>query len=310
MLIPTNFSRCILCLVNPPASKEHIFPKSIGGRFQARILCAPCNNNRCAEIVASIQKDSWYLTALTNLKNELPDLYNRTPFQYANRALDGTVIKSSIKNGVHKVTTQSSIDGALTADEANTPRIIRSILSKEGYPESEIKKWEQECTEMPTNTEIRLPNGHVFKKQPGPPLIPAYEGVSTCELAAALIGYEFLALLLGNTIYDAAFAHIREFIGDYQPKSNINVEHCLSRTYHPRHQIDFVQNGRRVDISVNFLGASAYRITLFNVIGEIKDICFVEDLKRKKSFIAPSHVDARAGRFSDMDTLGSGAACI
>lgn len=295
MLIPTNFNRCILCLINPPNSKEHIFPESIGGRLQAQILCASCNNNRCSAIANTIQNDSWYLTALSKLKEELPDLHKQTFFQYANRASDGTVIKSSKKNGRHQVATHSAPDGTITSDEKVMPEIIRGILSKEGFDKSEIQQWEKECLHMPTNTDGRLPNGNILKKREGPPLIPKFNDNCLCTSAAMLIGYEFLALMVGNYIYDDSFSYIREFLKTEQTTERIYIEKFHVRNYRPQHEIDFVQNGRKLTITVRFLGASVYRIALSEFLAEIKDTCFVEDINGKRSLTASSHEEARKG---------------
>ena len=178
------------------------------------------------------------------------------------------------------------------------------MLSKEGFSESEIKVWAQKCDQVPANSEIQLPAGIVVKKRKGPPLVPKFDDNCTCELAAMLIGYEFLALLVGETIYNNSFNHIREFIKTGQTSAKISIEalHNPNQdTYRSRHEIDFIQNNERLIITVKFLGASVYKITLSGFVRPTEDICFIEDLKQKKSFIAYSHDDAKKGKFHGMD---------
>ncbi|MFH1245643.1 MAG: HNH endonuclease [Candidatus Omnitrophota bacterium] len=305
MLLPTDFAKCVLCLENPPISKEHIFPESIGGQFKAKILCESCNHNRAAQIAAGIQKDIWYLNALTKLQEVLPDLYKRTTFKYATRTPEGIVIKSSVKNGIHKVTTIESNDGVIVADEKNTANIIKGMLSAKGLPKSEIDNWAQKSGQIPANTSIQVPAGIVVKKQEMPMLVPEIQNNGTCELASMLIGYEFLSLLVGNIIYDTYFDPIRKYLQTGQPSTIYSIEVFQTNpdTYHSRHQIDFVQEKERLIITVNFLGASVYKITFSGFVWQIKDICFIEDIGQKKSLIALSHDDARKGNIHDISTL-------
>lgn len=303
MLIPSHFNRCILCLKKLPLSKEHVFPESIGGRFQALILCTPCNNNRGAQLAATIQKDSWYLAGLKHLQNELPDLYKNTSFKYASRAPDGTVIYSSIKNGIHKVATKTAQDGTITTDEKNTDKIIQGLLSQKGYNDSDLKDWGQKCNRLSPNTEIRIGKDLLVKKKSGPLLVPKLEGDGTCEFAAALIGYEFLSLRIGEHIYDSEFNYLRDFILTGSPSKEINLEMLYNNNtnnYRPRHEIMFMQNGDKLIITVKFLGASIYRITLANLVWKTPGFVFIEDIKQRKSFIASSIENAKNSIFHEI----------
>ncbi len=296
MLIDTKFNRCILCLKSIPLSKEHIFPESIGGRFQARILCTSCNNNRGSNLFATIKKDMGYLEGLKYLKNELPDLYKSTEFKYASRASDGNIVYSRTKNGIHKVQTKKSLDGSIITNKKDACIIIHGLLSSKGYCVSGINDCVQKYKQLAINSEIRIGKELIVKTKLGPSLVPKPEDDETCKLAVTLIGYEFLALLLRDDIFDSRLDYLRDFIktGIQTNKINFAIFGNVISNYRSRHEILFNQSNEQLIITVKFLGASIYKITFTEFIWKIPDIIFIEDIKQKKSFIA-SIEDAKKG---------------
>ena len=307
MLLPTDyvFHHCILCCTNPPSTKEHIFPESIGGRFQAFLLCPTCNNNRGGQLAATIQKASWYLEALKTLRDDLPDLYKATSFYYSSRLPDGTVIKSSIKNGVHKITT-AKMGGVIIADEKDIPDIVRDILSKAQHPGSDIAHWVKTAENLTANGTLQLPNGAVIRKQVVTHLVPSNDPNCTCELAAALIAYEFLALLIGKPIFSSDFDSLREMIISGKPSETIHIKalHALIPP-RPRHEIYFTPGTGELLVTVKFFTLEVYEIKFENFSRIIPDMVFLEDIKGKKSFLALTKEAARQGKFHDLSLAGS-----
>lgn len=302
MLISTDtLDKCILCCSATPNSEEHIFPACIGGHFRAKILCQTCNSICGIKLVPMIQKDSWYLTALEWLRNELTELYNSTPRKYLGRIGDDNYFEIITNDGKISVRTKQLPDGTIVADESNA-KPLAGMLRKAGLPQNEIDFHVKEYLDISPGSARIFPANIYVRKKTGPELIPNFGKAPLCDYAALLIAYEFLALLLGHAIYAQEFDCLRETIKDSAIHGNrIRIEPLFARTAKPYHQIDFQQSGFDLLITIRFLAASAYQITLSNFGYKIPDICFIEDLKYKKSLLAMSHLDARNGNFKLLD---------
>ena len=68
MRVEFDFAKCIICLERSPGSWEHVIPRSLGGRLQARILCKKCNSELGSQIISSLQSDPSIRFAFENLK--------------------------------------------------------------------------------------------------------------------------------------------------------------------------------------------------------------------------------------------------
>lgn len=221
MLINIKFEKCILCCNQPTQSKEHIIPKCIEGNFQAMVLCKKCNEGISAKLMRKIREDSWFLSALKYLRNELPKLHQKTSGQYSNRDLVDVIIEG--------------------------------------------------------------PN-------------------ELCGPSAVLMAYEFLALLMRDSIYDKKLDCIREFIKNPDKVCDdiiVIPKIAVSRKIYPRHEISFLPQTEQLTILVKFFHVSGYEITFKKFFYKVPDIVFVEDVKQRKSLLAISHEEARKNNFMD-----------
>lgn len=80
---PMHFDRCPICLTPNPTSKEHIPPRSVGGRVMT-LTCKPCNSDFGGRVEPDLY--SWCLDALVNTRasgtgapgrRRLPTVYRR-----------------------------------------------------------------------------------------------------------------------------------------------------------------------------------------------------------------------------------------
>lgn len=301
MKIKFDFDKCIYCLENPADSWEHIIPESIGGRLQVRALCSHCNNSLGSELISKVRKDPSIRLAVKNLKSKIPELFrsieNGQPYFAPGK--DNTVVRLIRKNGRYVIVPEQKEDGLIILDTKQVSKNIAQKLKKGGLTEDEIADKIQSFQELEPDKMIQLSNNlKVVKRETGP-IEQCFTNLKDKrvnllgERVVVLMAYEFLSLLIGNSIYEDRLDFIRNFIREGKQSAKLVIKSFMTRDYSPDHRIYPELLKREIIINIILFGWLWYKVLLKSFALSSPDFVYVEDLKNKKTLIAETVAEAK-----------------
>ena len=299
MCVKFEFEKCILCLERPADSWEHVIPQSLGGRLEARLLCTDCNNKFGSQFVSALRSDPSIRMALENLKGELPDLYYgaQDGLPFAGKAADGSIVRSSRKGNRWRTLNGPGVRGSRIQDTRDARKALERILTKQGLSDQEVNWWAWKFDSLDEDIPLVLPDGKTFVKRDIPPLIPELTAQFVSERVPALIAYAFLALLIGNLIYQDNFNEIRQFIRWGICSDRYTVQRLSSGKYVPAHAIDLQSEESHFTVFVRFFRWLVFAIKFDRFVYLAHDAVYFEDLRQGRSLIAISQSDAQDGKW-------------
>lgn len=300
MKITYNFTKCIICLKNPPGDQEHIIPQSIGGRLKAHVLCTECNKRFGSELIGNLKSVPEIRLAMEHLKDELPSLYWRflDKAKFVGDAEDGTKIYASNRKPKKKVLPAKGRNGSIILDTKEAKKALETDLERQDFPEEVIAKYKEEFEQLEEEVPLVLPNKNIFIKKHIPVLRPNLETVKMDDRLPTLIAFEFLALLVGKEVLKSSFSPIRSYIDNGKTTEKVKVEHfCGGNEYDTFHAILVtpIENAMRIDIRLFRWITIAVTFYGFDYRGV--DSIYLEDMKTSASFFAPTHKDALNGKW-------------
>jgi len=301
MKVPTQLQKCIICCERPIDTWEHILPESVGGRLQARILCGTCNSEVGSEIEADIKSDASIRLAIEHLKRELPDLYGKMQNhqRFIGKDSQSRKVKMYCRKGKIRVRTETIDDGSLIQDTDKARGDLQRMLRKKGIGELEISRVLEQFDTLPEDQRVKLPYGLVVAKWSIGSAQPDLTAPLMDNRVPLLIAYEFLSLVLGPVIFSEKLNSIREAIQGKQWPSFCSIDYLATRKYAPEHSLYMKAGKLEATIFVRLFGWLVYAVHLkvrgFHHLGDIP--VYVEDLKKKRSLLAPSLEMAKRGRF-------------
>ncbi len=289
------FETCVLCTNNSVDSLEHIIPDCIGGRLEVGLLCTHCNNQMGTELVSKLKKDPSIRLAIWNLKNEIPDIYEKIECgqDYIGKDSNNNQIKFVYKNSSFKVKTQKKDDGSIISDTQRVQSDFRKMLKKDGLSDKEIDERIKFFENQEDESFVQLSKNLKAIKRSVKNLFPSLLGPLIENKMIVLIAYEYLSLLLGDLIYDSYLDYIRAFIRNSIESKDIFVEPLSARHYLPYHKIYPELLDEETIINIRLFEWLVYKVHFKNIRVRCKDYVYVEDLKNKKSYIAESLEEAK-----------------
>lgn len=267
MEIPWILDRCILCLDNGVLSKEHIIPEQLGGKLWSKILCKNCNDQIGHEIEADIKKDPSIRFALEGIKLEAPDTYKKlsSGLEFIAISNHGKV-KGKIKNNEFNPRTYREKDGSIIQATKNAKQSIRRILEKQNQSNDEITKKLLVVENAPLNELIKLDDNFEFIKRGIDEIHPDLTGEMINDIVLLKIAYEFLALHLGNYIYQDSLQPIRDFIlNKTKDPSFCEVEYLRTTRYEAFHGMFIEQKQPCIWVQIRLFGWLVYRVKFPNL---------------------------------------------
>ncbi len=284
--------QCIACCKNDADSFEHIIPKCIGGRFQINFLCSSCNNFKFgSKLVGGLKKDPSIRIAISNLRKQLPDLYqsmeNGQDYVASNKS--GDSVKLKLKEGRHEVKFEKREDGSLIVDPDIGKSNISKILEKDGCSPQDIQQYIQDIDSMPENKTVNLTKRSGVTKHSIDSIVPDLGSDFIDDKLVALIAYEFLALICGKNIYNHSLGFLRDFINEGICTERINIQQFQADNYDTFHSICSEVRDNETNIKISFFRWLVYVVNIKNFSYSGPDIVFREDLKWKKTWIAKTN---------------------
>lgn len=299
MRIATGFTRCIVCLTNEVGDWEHILPRSVGGRLEAKLLCNACNHKFGSEFVSQLNQDIKIRYAYEHLREQIPFLYNKAQAKatWVGKTPDGSIVRLSNSAGKPKILPAKQADGSLILDTNEAASALKIKLAKAKLTNEEIAKYQERFDTLSEDEFLPLPTGDIFIKRASPKFYPEIVPYNITERLPTLIAYEFIALLIGDVVYDEYFQPVRDYILLGTKTDALLVRPLFAEKYSPYHIIDFDMEANATTINVRLFRAIIFSVTFVGLPYPGPRVIYQEDLEDRVSLIALSKDAAYRGEF-------------
>lgn len=245
-------------------TEEHLIPKSLGGRLTCYFVCAACNSQLGHAVEADANNDPTVRLLATKLESSFPHLANsfsdKQPFFSTG---PGGKSRGQIKNGEFVVQSRKLNDGSLIQPTAVAAKSLRQMLKRDNHDEAGIAEALRIFEVAPENTKVALSDKIEVVKWSIEAIQPALDGPFMNPIVPIKSAYEFLALHLGNTIYEDSppLATIREVLfGANLNERYVQVERLQAADTKPFHGIVFEGNNPYAVVQLRLFGQLAFRV--------------------------------------------------
>jgi len=250
-------------------------------------------------LIVKLKSDPGVRIALENLRDEIPDIYKqairRQPF--FSKAEDGSIITIAFDGNKRKLISHEGEKGSRILELHHGERKFSKELDKVKVSDAEKEVFRNMFSEADINVPITLPTGAIFMKRATGNFQPQLKGPLVDHRLAALIAYEFMALLCGDKIYHQYMNGIRDFIRGGSSSDYFSVERLCGSRYELYHSIHMEPAEKSCQIILRFFHWIVFAIRFERMIYEAQDMVYVEDLKKKRTLIAETRDEAKAGYY-------------
>jgi HNH endonuclease len=284
--------RCILCCReladDLPFSRAHLIPESIGGFAWAWTKCKKCNELAGSSIEGAVVKDPSIVSSVHALRDELPDLARK--FAERTRWVAHTEhgpIEARLRDGAFRLLTTKDEDGARRQSSDDARDGLEKRLRREKRTAEEIVA----ALSLFDNAQKGVPveiHGETFVhgESPGTFGLP-FDGPPVSEAFPSLIAFHFLALGLGEQVYDERLNPLRKAIRNGESRSAWHVaEGGIARRYEPAHLVGFAQCKPHVVVRVQLFGWSIWRVHFPRIASRSEPLGLHFDLKTETISLA------------------------
>jgi hypothetical protein len=287
-------NRCLICNKNTPDSWEHLFPESVGGFTQARLLCTKCNNKiGGSSLVSQFKRDPSIGFAIEHISKEVPELANvlRQKRKFLGRDQLGRFVKIFFNKGKFKVATRELDDGSLICDPDEATKIVGGMSKKDGTAKlgKELLKI---YNDIPSNVEAQVATGVSIKKIEIEEIIQETGANLIEDRVPTSIALNFLYFWFGNQLLKKQFDGIREFIRNAESAKTFSIERLRGKSYKPLHRFVIVPRGSSLIAYVCFFEWITYKIDFGAILSRpCKGGMFIEDIRNREALYAPTFQD-------------------
>ncbi len=288
--------KCIVCLIDgeqtPEGSLtlEHVIPKNIGGLLTCPFLCKRCNDRFGHDLDKTAKTDPSNRLSAIELRNDIPDLYRSLETGQKYRVVAGPaelVGKFSAGEIIGKG--MNLPDGSIMLSERETRAALRGMLRSSGASESEIADGIERFENAETGERASVGNDISVIKWVGEDRGPILRSADQIhDLLLIKIAYEFLALMIGKSIYadQPALAGLRQVLMDHRlDESAVRVERLMADTVGAFHGISFEGNEPHARFQIRLFGRWAYRVHFMQLVVENPNCVYTSDLKTGKHWV-------------------------
>lgn len=193
-----------------------------------------------------------------------------------------------------KVLSSQEAGGLIIQDTREASKTLEKKLLKNKIPLDDVERIKKVFAELSENVPLDVPGGFTFVKHPIPKLQPKLNPNERIDnRLPALIAFEFLALLIGNSILDNAFDTIRKYIRYGIPTEIITVEQVRGKENDTFHAIVVEPINNTIRIHVRLFRWITFFVTFQHFVYRGLDSVYIEDLKSGKSLYAKTREEAK-----------------
>ncbi len=258
--------------------------------MQINVLCSVCNKALGSKLVSRVKSYPSIRLAIKNLKNTIPKLYSTIENSQLYDAKDkqGNFIKLRYKDSKFRVVPHTKKDGSVILDSQNNTPNIEQMLKSAGLPEDRVIDKINFLRSMEENKVVQLSETVRVAKWSLESISPSLKGPLLDGKIVALIAYEFLSLLVGETIYDDRLDFIRIFIKGEGQSPSIVIERLSSKQYGPIHGIypEFLDS--EIIINIVLFRWLVFKVHFTKFRLKSNNYVYSEDLINKKTYIEES----------------------
>lgn len=280
MEIPWTGNRCIICLEDfssKPSTKEHIFLKSLGGKLWSRLLCGSCNNTFGHTVDANVRCDPGLRLTVEKLDSKIPS--------FVSEFCEGQEYIAQSQQGYLRGKWTGGAFHANPTDLDDGSRILpmhlatQYVAGKLGKNLQEAQNWIDNLSE---DSPVNMGEGLCVVKRSCTPELPTLDGPMISNVFLLKVAYEFLALFLGKTIYDASLDPIRQIMrGEINVNSSeyFNVDHLRVPESAPWHRITLERGEPYINVLIRFFRLHSYRVHFKRVACKSPRFAYTHDLE-------------------------------
>lgn len=263
--------KCILCLrEEEKLSRAHLFAEAIGGFLWSRTHCRDCNSFLGHAVEGAIKDDpSFRYVIERGLRETLPDLAEAFSERqtYIARGEDDTLLRSTRREGEHRIVATKLDDGTLTQSRDEAREGVEQRLRKHDLSEAEIALALQRFDAASEGETVEIAPGLAIRHGSVEDWDLPFDGERVSDVLPAAIAFHFLGLRIRRSIYSEIFNPLRDEIrGEAAEPVEFIVESGLSRLgYKGAHIVGVEQTTPHVVIRVQFFGELFYRVHLPNL---------------------------------------------
>lgn len=180
-----------------------MIPEALGGRLTSRFLCKGCNSRLGHALEGKAKTDPTVRLLAQQLKPQISTL--ATTLEQGQRYRvhgPGPSSVGYIKDGVLRVQAAKLADSSLIQDTSNAAISIASMLRRDGASPPEIESALRAFAVAPENTRVTLSKNIDVVKWSVENMQLSLDGPLMNSLVPAKSAYEFLALHVGQAIYE------------------------------------------------------------------------------------------------------------
>lgn len=291
MLFDFKFPKCIICCDKPANSKEHIIPDCLGGKLKHKILCGGCNSKFGSKYVSQLHRDPAIIDSLIELEDLLPELNSRLrdTMRVVGEAVNRSPINLKRKDGRPNVGYTELNDGSIAKNDVATRQELKRKMEQKNFSIEEINDFLTEYNNLSINTPIITPYGDTIIKRIGTKCLYPTQGEICDNKTPLLIAYEFLSLIIGETIYDKYFDDLRIILtGDCTSiPEGIVIRQEKTSNPRPVHNILLLNRADNcIEIIVSFFDKLIFRLNFYNICSLKDSFCYTQELSGlKREFI-------------------------
>jgi hypothetical protein len=217
------------------------------------------------------------------------------------KADDGSPIRVKVTPKGPRVLGGPGANNSTILDTSTAPEAIAKKLRRFGLDQAAIDEYLAQVAHLPENEALPLPTGKVIMKKPMPKLVQEIPLRFADLRLFALMGFEFLALALGDAIYDSGLDSIRQYVADGTPTNDVVIESLLADDKHDTFHILRIELGDgETVVEIRLFRLMVYRVHFRGVTYTDLDVVYLEDLANSLSLVAPSLAHAGRGQYFEV----------
>jgi HNH endonuclease len=281
--IPWLGDACIVCLESDQLSLEHVIPNALHGGLTCRFLCSACNSRFGSKIDAKAKSDPAIRTAARALEKSVPRMV--ADIEEGQRYLihtDVAMLHGLKRGDEFRGTWHKMPDGSSIAPEKNAIESLRGRMRSEGLGGDAIEAAIARYMAAEPGEIVDMSPTWAAKKLAAYLAGPDLQAPNADPLLFVKIAYEFMALLVGRSIYDRNphLDELRDVLKNLRRDSDaFQVEVLSANDDAPFHGIAFEGNLPHATFQIRLFGKSAYRVHLKRIAVEHKLITYTHDLE-------------------------------